>query len=139
MIPPEAGGGPEQPPGADVLSLKMTDLRDEVPVGDKVIYEVTITNLKDVADTNVVLVITVPEGLTPLAVGAVAPSRPTVNGRTMRFNPVAEIRPREPLIYRVPVRADQPGQYRVQAQVVSDAQRRALIATEDSSVFREGG
>ena len=139
VIPPEAGGDAEQPPGGDVLSLKMSDLRDEIPVGGKVVYEVTITNLRDVADTNVILVITVPEGLTPQVVGAVAPSRPTVNGRIMRFNPVAEIRPREALVYRIPVRADQPGQFRVQAQVVSDAQRRALIATEDSSVFREGG
>lgn len=137
-IPAETDGGPDVPAAGDVLSLKMSDLRDEIPVGDKIVYEVTITNLRDVADRNVVLVFTAPEGLTPLAVGAVAPSRPTINGRVMRFNPVAEIRPREPLIYRIPVRADQAGQFRVQAQVVSDAQRRALIATEDSSVFREG-
>jgi uncharacterized repeat protein (TIGR01451 family) len=124
----------------DVLSLNVSDLRDEVPVGGKIVYEVTITNLQEVSDTGVVVVVTVPEGLAPTTggVGIVAPSNPNIAGRIIRFNPVAEIRPGESLIYRIPIRAVQAGQFRSQIRVTSDAQRRPIIRTEDSSVFQEG-
>jgi uncharacterized repeat protein (TIGR01451 family) len=122
-----------------VLSLTVTDLRDEVPVGGTVVYEVTVTNLQNAPDANVVVVVTVPEGLAPTAggVGIVAPSNPNIGQRVIRFNPVAEIRPGESLIYRIPIQAEQAGQFRSQIRVTSNGQRRPLIKTEDSSVFQD--
>jgi len=114
-------------------------LRDEVPVGGTVVYEVTVTNLQNIPDANVVVVVTVPEGLAPTAggVGIVAPSNPNIGQRVIRFNPVAEIRPGESLIYRIPILAEQAGQFRSQIRVTSNGQRRPLIKTEDSSVFQD--
>ena len=123
----------------DVLSLRVTDLRDEVPIGGTVVYEVTVTNLQNAPDANVVVIVTVPEGLAPTSggVGIVAPSNPNIGQRVIRFNPVAEIRPGESLIYRIPIQAEQAGQFRSQIRVTSDGQRRPLIKTEDSSVFQD--
>jgi uncharacterized repeat protein (TIGR01451 family) len=137
---PEASGKDQDDVGiGDVLSLNVSDLRDEVPVGSNIIYEVTVTNLQNITDSEVVVVLTVPEGLAPTSrgVGIVAPSNPNISGRIIRFNPVAEIRPGESLIYRVPIRAEQAGQFRSQIRVNSNSQRRPLIRNEDSSVYSE--
>ena len=137
--PPQASSQADNAESGDVLSLTVTDLRDEVPVGGTVVYEVTVTNLQNVPDANVVVVVTVPEGLAPTAggVGIVAPSNPNIGQRVIRFNPVAEIRPGESLIYRIPIQAEQAGQFRSQIRVTSNGQRRPLIKTEDSSVFQD--
>lgn len=137
--PPQASSQADNAESGDVLSLTVTDLRDEVPVGGTVVYEVTVTNLQNAPDANVVVVVTVPEGLAPTAggVGIVAPSNPNIGQRVIRFNPVAEIRPGESLIYRIPIQAEQAGQFRSQIRVTSNGQRRPLIKTEDSSVFQD--
>ncbi len=137
--PPSASSQADNAESGDVLALKVNDLRDEVPVGGTVVYEVTVTNLKNTSDANVVVVVTVPEGLAPTAggVGIVAPSNPNIGQRVIRFNPVAEIRPGESLIYRIPIQAEQAGQFRSQIRVTSNGQRRPLIKTEDSSVFQD--
>tara|TARA_Y100001933_G_scaffold263722_1_gene326354 strand:- start:4660 stop:7245 length:2586 start_codon:yes stop_codon:yes gene_type:complete len=151
--PPSAGGsaapGATSPPATsgpgdnadvgDVLALRVTDLRDEVPIGGTIVYEVTVTNPRSAPDANVVVIVTVPEGLAPTTggVGIVAPSNPNIGQRVIRFNPVAEIRPGESLIYRIPIQAEQAGQFRSQIRVTSDGQRRPLIRTEDSSVFQD--
>ena len=137
--PPPGSAQADNAEAGDVLSLTVTDLRDEVAVGGNVVYEVTVTNLRNTPDANIVVVVTVPEGLSPTAggVGIVAPSNPNIGQRVIRFNPVAEIRPGESLIYRIPIRAEQAGQFRSQIRVTSDGQRRPLIKTEDSSVFQD--
>ena len=136
---PPASSQADNAESGDVLSLRVTDLRDEVPIGGTVVYEVTVTNLQNVPDANVVVVVTVPEGLAPTAggVGIVAPSNPNIGQRVIRFNPVAEIRPGESLIYRIPIQAEKAGQFRSQIRVTSNGQRRPLIKTEDSSVFQD--
>ncbi len=134
-----ASGAPpteETPPVAD-LKLQMTDLRDEVAVGQTVTYEVTIRNPGEVVDRNVELVLSVPVGMSPVATGMVAPSKATIAGRRVRFNPVAEIRPGETLIYRIPVRADRAGRFVVEAKAVSAGQRKALLVNEETNIYSE--
>ncbi|MEK6248671.1 MAG: hypothetical protein N2C12_10860, partial [Planctomycetales bacterium] len=124
----------------DVLDVTISDLDDEVPVGSEIVYVVTVKNIQKVADQNVVVVITAPEGMTPILNSIEAPSdNPVIDGRVVRFQPVAEIRPDEPLplTYKVPLRADQAGSFQVQVQVTSNAQRRPILATVDSTVFEE--
>ena len=137
--PPASSSQADNAETGDVLSLTVTDLRDEVAVGGTIVYEVTVTNLHNVADANIVVIVTVPEGLAPTAggVGIVAPSNPNIGQRVIRFNPVAEIRPGESLIYRIPILAKQPGQFSSQIRVTSNGQRRPLIKAEESSVFQD--
>ena len=137
---PEANsGGQKDAEIGDVLSLSVSDLRDEVPVGSNIIYEIKVTNLQNIVDSDVIVALTVPEGLAPTerGVGIVAPSNPNISGRVIQFNPVAEIRPGESLIYRIPIQAEQAGQFRSQIRVNSASQRRPLIRTEDSSVYSD--
>jgi uncharacterized repeat protein (TIGR01451 family) len=129
---------PEEETSGPGLVLNITDLRDEVPVGRTVTYEVTVTNPRNVSDRNVELVVNVPTGMTPVATGTVAPSKHTITGRTVRFNPVAEIRPGESLIFRVPIRADRAGRFTVEAKAISNTQRSALYATEETNIYSEG-
>ncbi len=130
--PPSPGGAP-----AANLELKIADLRDEVAVGQTVTYEVTITNPRDTSERNVELVLNVPAGMTPVATGTVAPSKATIVGRRVRFTPVAEIRPKETLIYRIPVRADRPGRFVVEAKAISANQRKPLLSTEETNIYAE--
>jgi uncharacterized repeat protein (TIGR01451 family) len=141
---PSGNGAAAEPPipGAEPMAadlrLQITDLRDEVAVGQTVTYEVTITNPRDTPDRNVELVLNVPAGMTPVATGTVAPSKATIVGRRVRFNPVAEVRPGETLIYRIPVRADRAGRFIVEAKAISATQRNALLKTEETNIYSEG-
>lgn len=132
--PPGNGGGIGVEERA--LSVQITDLDDEVPVGGRVTYVVRVTNNLDRSDQNVVVVVNVPAGMTPQALGINAPARHTIVGQQLQFNPVAEIRPGETLPYRFSVEANQPGRVQVQVQVTSDTERQPIVATEETSIFR---
>ncbi|MGB6045728.1 MAG: DUF11 domain-containing protein [Pirellulales bacterium] len=126
-------------PGAAALKLNITDLRDEVAIGQTIAYEVTITNLRNVPDHNVELFLDFPAGMTPVPTGTEGPSQPTIAGRRVRFNPVAELRAEETLIFRIAVRADRAGRFIAESQVISAAQQQALQSTEETNIYSEGG
>ena len=56
--PPTSSSQADNAEAGDVLSLTVTDLRDEVAVGGNVVYEITVTNLQNMPDANVVVVVT---------------------------------------------------------------------------------
>lgn len=131
---------PDRPaPGAgQQLRLSISDLRDEVPVGTNVTYVLEITNPRNIIDTNMVVVISAPQGMTPQRAGTAAPSANwAIANNTIRFAPIAELRPLETVIYRFNLRADRAGEFRVRASVTSAAHKEPLVAVEQTSAFAE--
>ncbi len=90
------------------LSISLTDSTDPLNVGAVGLYEIRVTNNGTDSDRNVAVGVTFPAELTPLDQGNSGPSpntRFSVQGQTVRFEPIAEIRGKETLIYRVNARA----------------------------------
>ncbi|MCG8586152.1 MAG: DUF11 domain-containing protein [Pirellulales bacterium] len=130
--------GDAPPMGEGELSLSLADRSDPVVVGTEMTYEIVVKNEEMRPDTNVMLTVTFPEGLTPVPAMTGGPSRPTIDGQTVRFEPVREVRPGERLpVYRVRVRVDKAGTHLVKAELKSDSLTRPINKAEDTTAYAE--
>ncbi|MBN2473467.1 MAG: DUF11 domain-containing protein [Pirellulales bacterium] len=120
------------------LKITAAALREPVAVGRNVTYEILVTNGGTVAETQVAVVATVPLGMTPAALGTTGPAqapKPTIQGQTVQFDPVAEIPPGKTLVYRVVVRAGQRGDFVFHAELISPSRTLPLAADAKTQVF----
>ena len=91
------------------LSMTVSDLRDPVAVGNDTTFEIRVANNNPGADRDVRLSVTVPAEMTPGAVGTSGPAAYNINGQTVQFGSLAQLRPGESLTYRVQARRGQAG------------------------------
>jgi uncharacterized repeat protein (TIGR01451 family) len=120
----------------DVLAVVVADRRDPVIVGDEANYDIRVTNNAPVADRNVTVIVTLPNEVTPAA-GSRGPTQFALNNRTLRFAPVAEIRPGETLTFEIRSIARQAGNAALRVEVTSDAAQSAIVATETTNIFAQ--
>ena len=107
-------------PRSSGLTINVIDLTDPVPKGDKLTYKIIVSNDGTLLERNVSVVATVPHGMIPVWIDTGQPSRRTITGRIVRFDPVAEIRPGERREYRMTVQALRAGQLTFRAELTSD-------------------
>lgn len=120
----------------DVISVTVSDNRDPVSVGDEIAYTVRVTNNAPVSDGEVIVAVTLPNEATPAA-GSQGPTAFALNNRTLRFAPVAEIRPGETVTYTIRSIARQAGAAAVRVEVTSNAAQTPIVATETTNVFAQ--
>ena len=134
-----ASPAPPAPPpsaaGTSKLSVDVADLVEPVAVGGATTYQVKVTNAGQVADSQVVLTVTLPAEMTPLGVGPQGLTKATILNKTVRFDPVASLVPGETLTYQIQARADRQGQARVIAQVTSAGQPQGVVGNELTTIF----
>ncbi len=120
------------------LELSVTDLRDPVETGKELTYEILVRNAGSTSDTNVAVVVTVPDQMTPLPVGtsgASGPGRFNIQGKQILFEPIAEVRAGERLRYQVRVRADRVGEIRLRVEVRSTRAPTPLVEEEATRII----
>jgi uncharacterized repeat protein (TIGR01451 family) len=122
------------PPG---LSMQVVDLGEPVIVGKDTLIDVRVTNNSPSPDRQLALVVRLSPEATPLNVGTSGPAPSTIEGQTVRFAPVAEIRPHETLKYQIRVRANNPGEARAQARLTSAAAIAAIVADGTAKIVAE--
>jgi uncharacterized repeat protein (TIGR01451 family) len=125
------------------LSMVVVERFDSVPLNEPLTYVIRVTNNGQTPERQVSVVVSLPPELTlvPLETSGppVAP-RYTREGNSIRFNPVDTLEPGASLEYRVRVRASQPGQVLVRAQLTSqrlDALQQPIVVEEDTLIFEE--
>ena len=91
-------------------------------------------NLANVSDRNVAVTVALPTQMTP-GNGHTGPTQFSVDNRTIRFNPLAELRPGESQTYRVVGIARERGSAVATASAVSQAQQSPILATTSTNVF----
>ena len=123
--------------GAPRLTIAVADLGDAVNVGRNTTYEVKVTNAGQAADSQVVLIATLPAEMTPQAVGNMSPAKYTISGNTVRFEPVATLQPGEQLTYQIQARANQPGQARFRATIMSSGSPVGLSGEEQTTIYAQ--
>lgn len=101
-------------------------------VGENASYTITVTNQGSEADSNVVVTVRVPEGLTPVSANGDSPGK--ISGQTVTFAPISTLRPRQTLSYRLDVTAKSPGDARVIIEVSSDAFKTPIVEQESTIV-----
>jgi len=122
---------------AGKLDLEVADLHDPIALGKELTYEVRVSNDGAVPHKQVVVVATVPLGMMPVPIGTSGPKqiRYTIQGRTVRFDPLPEIAPGEKLSYRIRVSTQQAGKMRFRAELTSQDRPHAVSAEEMTEVF----
>ena len=63
-----------------------------------------------------------------------APAKFTVDGKTIRFEKTAELRPGDSLVYRVRVQTKQPGRWRFRAELTAATLARPLVQEASTEV-----
>ena len=130
----------DRPPRTDgaSLSMELADRSDPVVVGTEMTYEIVVKNERAEADANVVLTVTFPPGLRPVDGMTGGPSRHTIDGQTVRFSAVRELRPGERLpVYRIRVSVEKAGNHLVKAELKSDSMSRPIAQAEDTTAYED--
>ena len=123
------------PPVKSQLTVTASDLGDPVSVNGQSGYVVRVTNAGTVAEKQVRASIAVPAEMSILSTGMTGPATFAIDGQTVRFDPVAELKPGETLTYRVPVRAARAGAARARVEVTSTATPQPVTAEETTTVL----
>jgi uncharacterized repeat protein (TIGR01451 family) len=104
--------------GVTRLGLETTARDDPLAVGGETVYEARLFNRGTAPARDVRLAVTAPEGLEVLA--ADGPTAGRAEGGVASFEPLPELPPRGEALYRLRVRARQPGAGRLRLEVKAD-------------------
>ena len=122
------------PPGG--VSVTIAEKADPLQVGGRTSYEIQVANQGQAADGQVTVVVTVPKEMTPLRVDTKGPSEVKIDGQTVTFAPVPELRPGDVLSYSVQVRAVAPGDKAAcRVEVTSRNLKQPLVREEETRVI----
>ena len=88
--------------GLAELSFAVTDSADPIEVGSETGYEIRVANRGSKPDSDVLLVVECPAGITPLR--GEGPVEATVEGQRVVFGTLARLAPGEEAVYRVSAR-----------------------------------
>lgn len=125
-----AGGAPTAQGGQ--LELLVSDTGDPIGRGDELSYFISLQNRGGGAEADVVLEITLPEGVTLPRVQSL--HKYTQTGRTIRFNPIATLRPTATETFVIRARPSGPGKYELQATVTSRTSPQPVTQRADTTV-----
>lgn len=121
---------------ANPLSISVTDSRDPVSPGNDCLYEVRVKNNNSEPDRQVKLTVTAPPEMGPIDLGTQGQGVTfTIQGSTVVFSPLNELRAGETVIYKVNMKAVKAGTARVQAQATSVANPNAVTGEATTTVL----
>lgn len=119
--------------GIAATHMCMVDTKDPICIGDSTSYRVCITNRGSADDSNVKLVLKFSSELSPECVNG--PTRGTISGQTVTFEPIERLAPKQCVEYCVTVKGVSAGDARVEATLSSDALQNAVVDTEATHVY----
>ncbi|MCH8199838.1 MAG: hypothetical protein IIA54_07215 [Chloroflexi bacterium] len=121
--------------GIAAILLEVVDVDDPVEVGAETFYEILVINQGTAFAKSVQITAKVPEGMS--IIGSQGPSRGVIVGQTIRFAVLPKLAPRADAIYRVKVRASQPGDFRIQVEATAETFKVPITELESTKVYRD--
>jgi uncharacterized repeat protein (TIGR01451 family) len=131
-------GGVEEPlepetPTSGQLRIEVVDLDDPIKRGESTKFSVTIQNDREDSDKNVQLVLELSPGLSFGKIQG-GPAVRSSDGRTMKLEPIVELRARETIDFRVGVVAKRAGKQKLTITADSLRSPETITVTEDLTV-----
>jgi uncharacterized repeat protein (TIGR01451 family) len=111
------------------------DLSDPIEVGTETVYEVRVKNVGTKTATNVRIGALAPAGMK--MIGGDGPTRGTVEGQRVVFEPVARLNPQEEAVFKVQVQGVQAGDHLVRVQIASDEWPTPVSREESTRVYED--
>jgi uncharacterized repeat protein (TIGR01451 family) len=121
--------------GLSALMVEMVDTEDPIEVGGDTAYEVRITNTGSKTETDIKLVAMVPDKMQ--FKNAQGPVRYREEGRMVIFEPIEKLAPRADAIFRLNVKALDPGTVLFKIQVTSTNLPEAVLKTEATRIYAD--
>ena len=121
--------------GVPAIHMCMVDTQDPICIGgeDGTIYRICVTNRGSAEDTNVKLVLTFTNELKPESGNG--PTKATVSGQTVTFEPLDRLDPKQCVEYCVRVKAVSAGEARAEATLSSDGLAQPVVDMEATHVY----
>jgi uncharacterized repeat protein (TIGR01451 family) len=121
--------------GLSALLLEMVDTDDPIEVGGDTAYEVRITNTGSKAETDIKLVAVVPDKMELKSVQG--PARYRADGKTLIFEPLEKLAPRADALFRINVKALEPGTVRFKIQLTSTNLTEPVTKEEATRIYSD--
>ena len=136
ILPGDASAAGANPGGGN-LNVQISSRTNPLKAGSDSSYQVTITNAGQNSERKVALAVTVPD-LEQLVEGQNQnPAKAAIDGQTIRFDPIAELKPGETLTFDVTVHASRAGDATARADVTSQALVTPTTAETPIHVFAD--
>ncbi|HOA72006.1 MAG TPA: hypothetical protein PLQ89_03210 [Phycisphaerae bacterium] len=121
--------------GVPALLVEVVDKQDPNRVGEEEVYEIQVTNQGTAAETNIIVQAAIEEAQEFLSATGATPTAAVPGARTVTFQPLPTLAPKETAVWRVVVRCLQPGDIRFAVEVSSDQHGRPVRETEATSIY----
>jgi uncharacterized repeat protein (TIGR01451 family) len=121
--------------GLSALQVEMVDTDDPIEVNSETTYEVRITNTGSKDETNIKLVATVPDLMAFQSARCSVPYH--TEGKTVVFDPVAQLAPRAEAVFRIHARAVEAGTVRFKIQVTSTDLVEPVVKMEATRIYSD--
>ena len=121
--------------GVAAILFQLSDVADPIEVGGETTYEIRVVNQGSKAATNVELVAVFPSQLKPRS--ANGPTRDTIHGQEVRFQPLNRLPPKGETTYQVRAQGIAPGDLRVQVQLMTDEMQSPVTKEESTRVYAD--
>lgn len=121
--------------GIAAILLEVVDVYDPIEVGADTFYEILVTNQGTAFATGVQIIAKIPDGMT--IIGAKGPTRGSVDGQTIRFAVLPRLAPRADAIYRIKVRGNKPGDFRIEVQATAGSLNSPVTELESTKVYQD--
>jgi uncharacterized repeat protein (TIGR01451 family) len=121
--------------GLSAILLEVVDTEDPIEVGGDTAYEIRITNTGSKTETEIKLVCTIPDKME--FKNAQGPCKCHEEGRVIVFDSLPKLAPRADAIFRVNVKALQPGDVRFKAQITSTNLVEPVLEMEATRIYSD--
>jgi uncharacterized repeat protein (TIGR01451 family) len=121
--------------GLSAILLEVVDTEDPIEVGGDTAYEIRITNTGSKTETDIKLVCTIPEKME--FKNSQGPCKSHAEGKVIVFDALAKLAPRADAIFRVNVKALQPGDVRFKAQITSTNLVEPVLEMEATRIYSD--
>jgi uncharacterized repeat protein (TIGR01451 family) len=121
--------------GVAAILFQLADVADPIEVGGETTYEIRVVNQGSKAATNVELLAVFPPQLKPRS--AHGPTRDIVSGQEVRFQPLGRLPPKGETTYQIRAQGLEPGDLRVQVQLVTDEMQSPVTKEESTRVYAD--
>ena len=121
--------------GVAAILFQLADEADPIEVGGETTYEIKVLNQGSKAATNVQLVAVFPPQLKPR--GAHGPTRDTIAGQEVRFQPLGRLPPKGETTYQIRAQGIESGDLRVQVQLLTDEMQSPVTKEESTRVYAD--
>lgn len=121
--------------GLSALLLEMVDTEDPIEVNGDTAYEIRVTNTGSKTETDIKIIATIPDKMQFKS--SQGPVRFREEGKTIVYEPIERLAPRADAIFRINVKALEPGTVRFKIQMTSTNLVEPVIKMEATRIYSD--